>query len=79
MTVSQMEAFIHWTTKEIFKTFTIDQAYKEFLFDSPTPAWAVIQGNLKYKITPQMFNMQRIYNETQLLTEFTKNTRMLVG
>lgn len=28
------------------------------------PAWAVIQGNLKYKITPQMFNIQRIYKKS---------------
>lgn len=32
--------------------------------DVPMPAWAVIQGSLRYKITPQMFNMQRIYGTT---------------
>lgn len=32
----------------------------EIGLDIPIPAWAVIQGSLKYKITPQIFNMQRI-------------------
>lgn len=36
----------------------------KFGFDIPTPAWAVIHGSLRYKITPQMFSMQRIYEKT---------------
>lgn len=43
----------------------------ESSFEIPIPAWAVIHGSLRYKITPQMFSMQRIYEKTLVNTQST--------
>lgn len=66
--ITAINHFIPWGVLQqlngsLFNTKTLRSKQITTETDAPIPAWAVIQGSLRYRITPQIFSIQRIYRE----------------